>query len=335
MSTKQARMSVGCRDWMETVAALGAEAAAVYLYLRMLMRSIQTGEISLTLSEIAQGVKLPQDRTAAALAVICAGYMTRSDGPDGLITLSCPAEIRALSEAARKRAERALKNSKRALGQSEYIFFAQSGQSADSPTPPACEHTQNIYTSEVMMTYTPEQDGPSEHALFDNLRPAGKNKKTPRTPEKEKSLTEHTAPAPASTPELACDQLEANYIDVCGTMPPSLRETLRGQGDDVREAFYLYCRKKRDELGAKWTADAMRAAWLAARRIPEERRADSILAAYLGGWKTIRDSGSGVYFDKATGRVMSLVRGPVSPINPSGGTTSGAALGFLSKMRRD
>ena len=162
--------------------------------------------------------------------------------------------------------------------------------------------------------------------------------KAPHTPEKEKTLTESTGRAHASAPareaELPVDQLEADYIDVCGDMPPSLRNALREQDGDVREAFYLYCRKKRSELGSTWTPDAMRAAWLQARRIPEERRADSILSTYLGEWKTIRDSGSGVYFDKATGRVMSLVRGPVSTVNPAGGTASKAALDFVRQMRR-
>lgn len=372
MSTRQSRMSIGCRDWMETVAALGAEAAAVYLYLRMLMRSIQAGEISLTLQEIAQGVKLPTDRADAALASICPGHMTRSDGPDGLITLSCPAEIRALSEAARKRAERALKNSKKAIGQSEYIFFAQPGQSADSPTQPACEHAQNSYTSEVMMYYHPQPGEPGRdessyyfrkkkekgsHTLFNQSESGMKREKAPHTPEKEKSLTESTGHAHASAPvreaanastgrqmsaatradevTLAADQLEADYIDVIGTWPDSLREALRNETTDVREAFYLYVRTRKAEDGKAWSADKVRIAWLAARRIPAERRAESILAASMGGWKTIRDAGSGVYFEKSTGRIVSLVRGPVEPVSPRGCMASSAAREFARRMREE
>ena len=120
-------------------------------------------------------------------------------------------------------------------------------------------------------------------------------------------------------------------------MPQSLREAVRTEESDIREAFYLYCRKKRAELGARFAADAMRAAWLAARRIPAERRADSILAAYMGDWKTIRDCGSGVYFEKETGRVVSLVRGPVEPAKKRSaqGPATAAALGFLKQIRED
>ena len=221
----------------------------------------------------------------------------------------------------------------------------------DCPASNRPETPKSYYTETPIMTYTgnsgrtspapiqsvaPRADGTEKSYTAGNS--GQKNKKNPHTPEKEKSLTEQPAPAHTQSPlretELPADQLEADYIDVCGAMPQSLRTALREQHDDVREAFCLYCRKKRDELGSAWTADAMRVAWLAARRIPEERRADSILAAYMGGWKTIRDSGSGVYFDKATGRVMSLVRGPVSTVNPAGGTASKSALDFARKMRR-
>ena len=164
-----------------------------------------------------------------------------------------------------------------------------------------------------------------------------KTKKEPRTQEKEKSLTEPGADAHASCVRevaLPVDELEGEYIDVAGAMPPSLRSAVRGEDREVREAFYLYCRKRREERGAKWGADAMRAAFLAARRIPAERRADSILAAYMGDWKTIRDAGSGCYFERSTGRVVSLVRGPVEYRTP-GGTTSSAARGFLAGIREE
>ena len=133
------------------------------------------------------------------------------------------------------------------------------------------------------------------------------------------------------------DQMEADYIDVCGCWPQSLREALRKEADDVREAFYLFVRTRQQESGETWTADRIRIAWLAARRIPAERRAESILAAAMGGWKTIRDCGSGVYFEKGTGRVVSLVRGPVEPREQSGVAREAAELAaqLARNMRRD
>ena len=166
-----------------------------------------------------------------------------------------------------------------------------------------------------------------------------KEKAPPPPPEKEKSLTEHTGPAHASTPaheaELPTDQLEADYIDVVGSWPDSLREALRNESSDVREAFYLFVRTRQADDGKAWSSDRVRIAWLAARRITAERRADSILAAAMGGWKTIRDCGSGVYFEKSTGRIVSLVRGPVEPVNPHGGTASSAAREFARRMREE
>ena len=166
-----------------------------------------------------------------------------------------------------------------------------------------------------------------------------KKEKAPHTPEKEKSLTEHTGPAHTSTPaheaELPVDQMEAEYIDVIGAWPNSLREALRNESQDVREAFYLFIRTRQADDGKTWSADKVRIAWLAARRIAPERRADSILAAAMGGWKTIRDSGSGVYFEKSTGRIVSLVRGPVEAVSPRGGTASDAAREFVRRMREE
>lgn len=87
------------------------------------------------------------------------------------------------------------------------------------------------------------------------------------------------------------------------------------------------------------TADRVRIAWLAARRVPPERRAESILAAAMGGWKTIRDAGSGVYFEKGTGKIISLVRGPVetSTVNKSEVAREAAdlAVQLAQRMRRD
>lgn len=313
---RQTRLSIGCQDWQRIIQTIGAEAAGILLYLRTMMRSMQTAEISITMRELATALRLSDETAETALASIeMAGYLSRSMDATGLITLRSAEEAAALSERRRKSAARLASRSRAWLDK----LSGNSGPEIPAETP---ETTCKSYKTEIFMEY---------HAPGGN---SGEKGKEPRTPEKEKSLTEISEHAPASTPELPADQLEADYIDVCGAMPQSLRTALREQHDDVREAFCLYCRKKRDELGSAWTADAMRVAWLAARRIPEERRADSILAAYMGGWKTIRDSGSGVYFDKATGRVMSLVRGPVSTVNPAGGTASKSALDFARKMRR-
>lgn len=87
------------------------------------------------------------------------------------------------------------------------------------------------------------------------------------------------------------------------------------------------------------TADRVRIAWLAARRIPPERRAESILAAAMANWKTIRDAGSGVYFEKSSGRIVSLVRGPVetNTVNKSevARETADLAVKLAQRMRRD
>lgn len=355
MSSRQARISIGADDLIAITAEVGAEAAGLYFYLRGLMRRAQTPEITLTLPEIAAAVKLAPEAAEAALSAICEKYMVRKDDDGGMITLTSPSEERAQREAHRKRVSRALSRSRHAIdsltggrsrtcttevrsapradkqdGQSGYIFFDHSGQSADSPQELFCE---------VAMTYTPGESNEEKHTLFDKSTMQGKKEKAPQTPEKEKTHTESGGLAHAPTPvreiELPVDQLEAEFIDVCSSMQPSLRKTLREADPDTREAFYLYCRKKREELGSRWTGDSMRVAWLAARRIPSKRRADSILAAYQGGWKTIRDCGSGVYFEKETGRVMSLVRGPVEAVHPQGGTASKAARAFARGFREE
>ena len=165
--------------------------------------------------------------------------------------------------------------------------------------------------------------------------------KFPRTPIKEKSLTEITASAhtreASLQPELPADDLEAEFTDALAVMSPSLRKAVRKESADVREAFYLYIRRKRKDEGTRFGTDAARCAWLAAKRIPEERRADSIIAATMGGWKTIRDCGSGVYFEKETGRVVSLVRGPVeyqTPQTASRKANADLAVKLAQSMRR-
>lgn len=171
--------------------------------------------------------------------------------------------------------------------------------------------------------------------------PGRKKEKHPRTPNKEKSLTEQSADAyvreAVMQPELPADDLEAEFTDALAVMSPTLRKTVRNESADVREAFYLYIRRKRQDEGTRFGSDAARCAWLAAKRIPEERRADSIIAATMGGWKTIRDCGSGVYFEKGTGRVVSLVRGPVeyqTPQTASRKANADLAVKLAQSMRR-
>lgn len=264
---------------------------------------------------------------------------------DAVITLRSDEEEKRQNEARRKRAARLLSRFQgQSTGQSGDTFFDKNGQSAGQSgrsqtcteevrSAPRADNIQKEYKTEIMMTYDPKTVGRSEHTLFNHTGQESKKEKNPPTPKKEKSLTESTGHAHASAPvreaanastgrqmsaatradqiELAADQLEADYIDVCGLMPQSLRDAIRLEQDDVREAFYLYVRQRREEEGSRWAGDRIRIAWLAARRIPAERRAESILAAAMGGWKTIRDAGSGCYFEKTTGRIVSLVRGPV------------------------
>lgn len=306
---KQKRLSIGCKDWQAILSTLGPESGGVLLYLITLMRSMQAAEISLRIEELAGGLNISTEAAEAALTRIeAAGYLTRSADITGVITLRSEEEEKRQDEARRKRAARMLSRTitGQSSGQSEDIFFVQNGQSADSP---------KSYTCEVMMLYDPTKGTETKHTQSAQNMTDGKKEKAPHTPEKEKSLTEITASAytreAVMQPQLPSDQLEADYIDICGILPKRLRETLRNEAEDVREAFYLYCRQKRKEEGEHWAGDRIQMAWLAARRIPAERRAESILAAAMGGWKTIRDCGSGVYFEKSTGRVVSLVRGPV------------------------
>ena len=185
------------------------------------------------------------------------------------------------------------------------------------------------------MTYRTTPDGTSGHTLFNQTGNSEEKERKPHTAKKEKSLTEISArPRNNETcaqSELPADALEAEFIDVCGLMQQSIRDAIKAEPDDVREAFYLYCRQRRTVEGSHWAGDRIRIAWLAARRIPAERRADSILAAAMANWKTIRDCGSGCYLEKSTGRVVSLVRGTVEQPKKE---APAAALGFLSRMRR-
>ena len=314
---RQKRISIGCKDWLAILSTLGPEAGGVLLYLITLMRSMQAAEISLRIEELAGELNISTEAAGAALTRIeAAGYLTRSADMTGVITLRSEEEEKRQNEARRKRAARLLsrtiagqstrKSHGQSTGQSEDIFFDNNGQSADSP---------KSYTCEVMMLYDPSKGTETKHTQSAQNMMDGKKEKAPHTPEKEKSLTEITASAytreAVMQPQLPSDQLEADYIDICGILTKRLRETLRNEAEDVREAFYLYCRQKRKEEGEHWAGDRIQIAWLAARRIPAERRAESILAAAMAGWKTIRDAGSGVYFEKSTGQVVSLVRGPV------------------------
>lgn len=295
---RQTRLSIGCQDWQRIIQTIGAEAAGILLYLRTMMRSMQTAEISITMRELATALQLSDETAETALASIeIAGYLSRSMDATGLITLRSAEEAAALSERRRKSAARLASRSRSWLDK----LSGNSGPEIPAETP---ETTCKAYETEVFMEY---------HAPGGN---SGREKeKAPHTPEKEKSLTEQSAHTHTSTPareaELPADGLEAEYIDICGLMPQSLRDTIKTESADVREAFYLYCRIRKETEGSHWAGDRIRIAWLAARRIPPERRADSILAAAMGGWKTIRDAGSGCYFEKSSGRIVSLVRGTV------------------------
>lgn len=348
---RQTRLSIGCRDWQAIIETIGPEAAGILLYLLSMMRSMQAAEVSIRISELASALHLSDDAAETALASIqAAGYLTRYVDMSGVITLRSDEEEKRQNEARRKRAARLLSRFQgQSTGQSGDTFFDKNGQSADSP--------KEVY-SEVMMVYDPNSAQEKSHTLFNQAKQESKKEKNPPTPKKEKSLTESTGHAHASAPvreaanastgrqmsaatradevTLAADQLEADYIDVCGLMPQSLRDAIRMEQDDVREAFYLYVRQRREEEGSRWAGDRIRIAWLAARRIPAERRAESILAAAMGGWKTIRDAGSGCYFEKTTGRIVSLVRGPVEykPQTETEKTNAELAVKLARNMRR-
>lgn len=314
---RQTRLSIGCQDWQSMTEKIGATAAAVYLYLRTMMRGMQAAEITITLSELAQAVKLPPDAAESALqAIVAAGYLKREDHPDRIITLRDKKEAAAQADMFRKRATR--------------LLSKHSGQSAETTGQSGVESrkpenlSEKQYTTDFFMIYS----GPSEKA-----------EKEPHTPQKEESLTEiqtHTrSNKTCMQSEPPADSLEAEYIDVIGSWPQSLRNAIRAEKDDVREAFYLFVRTRQADAGKAWTADQVRIAWLAARRIPEERRADSILAAAMANWKTIRDVGSGMYFEKDTGRIVSLVRGPVEARGtPADQPNSELAARLAKNMRR-
>lgn len=330
---RQTRLSIGCRDWQAIIETIGPEAAGILLYLLSMMRSMQAAEVSIRISELAAALHLSDETAETALASIqAAGYLTRYVDMSGVITLRSDEEEKRQNEARRKRAARLLSRFQgQSTGQSGDTFFDKNGQSADSP--------KEVY-SEVMMVYDPNSTQEKSHALFNHTGQESKKEKNPPTPKKEKSLTESIGHAHASAPvreaELPVDKLEADYTDVCGLMPQSLRDAIRLEQDDVREAFYLYVRQRREDEGSRWAGDRIRIAWLAARRIPAERRAESILAAAMGGWKTIRDAGSGCYFEKTTGRIVSLVRGPVEykPQTETEKTNAELAVKLAKNMRR-
>jgi hypothetical protein len=320
---RQTRLSIGCQDWQRIIQTIGAEAAGILLYLRTMMRSMQTAEISITMRELATALRLSDETAETALASIeMAGYLSRSMDATGLITLRSAEEAAALSERRRKSAARLASRSRAWLDK----LSGNSGPEIPAETP---ETTCKSYKTEVFMEY---------HAPGGNS--GMKREKEPHTPQKEESLTEiqtHTrSNKTREQPELPADSLEAEYIDICGLMPKSLRDTIKAETADVREAFYLYCRIRKETEGSHWAGDRIRIAWLAARRIPAERRADSILAAAMGGWKTIRDAGSGCYFEKSTGRIVSLVRGTVEykQQNETEKTNAELAVKLARNMRR-
>jgi len=318
---RQTRLSIGCQDWQKTVKRIGPTAAGIFLYLRTFMRTLQTAEITISMQELAEEVEAPTATVEDALhRIVIAGYLEKEDRDGDIITLRDRKEAAAQADMFRKRAARLLS---RVAGQSG---------STDSPrgqsgvlTATSEDLSVKQYTTDFFMIY----NGQSEQ-----------KEKEPHTPQKEESLTEiqtHTrSNKTCEQPELPADSLEAEYIDVCGAWPPSMRKAIQVEKDDVREAFYLYVRTRQADIGKVWTADQVRIAWLAARRIPEARRADSILAAAMANWKTIRDVGSGMYFEKETGRIVSLVRGPAEARGtPADQTNSELAARLAGNMRRD
>ena len=328
---RQTRLSIGCRDWQEIVRAIGPEAAGVLVYLRTLMRSMQASEISITVSELAETLRIPSESAEKALAAISPRYLERTDA-GAIITLRSPEEEKQQADARRKRAARMLSRFKGTSGgQSKHVFFDNNGQSEDRPKKEA--------ESEVIMYYHPQPGEPGNYALSHAYQKRLQKEKAPHTPQKEKSLTEiqtHTrSNKTCEQPELPADSLEAEFIETIGSWPKSLRDALKAEPNDVREAFYLYIRCKTAD-GERLTGDRIRIAWLAARRIPAERRAESILAAAMAGWKTIRDVGSGMYFEKESGRIVSLVRGPIEQkTTPAAKASADLAVQLAQRMRRD
>lgn len=339
---RQVRLSIGCRDWQQIVLAIGPEATGVLIYLRTMMRSMGSAEISVTTKELADAMQIPEDRAAEILdAIVEAGYLTGSEDPFRVITLRSPEEEKAIAERERKRRAKLERKFR-------YTLSDHTGNSGEDKSSTAAfgsasraddEYLEKEHTTEVMMVYDPKTGGSSEYTFSDQTGNSGQAEKEPRTPQKEESLTEiqtHTRSNKTCVqPELPADRLEAEFIETIGSWPASLRDTLKTEPEEVREAFYLYIRTRKEQEGS-WSADRVRIAWLAARRIPAERRAESILTAAMGNWKTIRDCGSGVYFEKGTGRIVSLVRGPVEP-QQTGTRKANAelAIQLAKNMRRD
>lgn len=327
---RQTRLSIGCQDWQEITAKIGPAATGVLLYLRLTMRNMQASEITISTAELAEALKLDAETVGNLLCMILdAELLDAVPGPDGLTTYQSKEEAAALADRFRKRAS----SSRRKLAaMSANLIPYLSGNSGPEIPAETPETTCKSYKTEVFMEY---------HAPGGiSGRESREKEKAPRTPEKEKTLTESIGRASTSAPvreaELPADKLEAEYIDICGLMPQSLRDAIKAEPADVREAFYLYCRIRKETEGSHWAGDRIRIAWLAARRIPTERRADSILAAAMGGWKTIRDTGSGCYFEKSTGRIVSLVRGTVEykQQNETEKTNAELAVKLARNMRR-
>ena len=354
---RQTRLSIGCQDWQEITAKIGPAATGVLLYLRLTMRKMQSAEITISTAELAAAMKLDTETVGNLLCMILdAELLDAVPGPDGLTTYQSKEEAAALADRFRKLASAVRRKfsprpaavAPETDGNSEYTLFTQNGNSGENKSSTVAvgsasraneDNIQKEHTTEVMMVYDPKTGGSSEYILSDQTGNSVEKEKSPRTLKKEKSLTEQSGRAHVSTsvqePELPADRLEAEFIDVCGSWPASLREALKTEPDETREAFYLYIRTRKEQEG-NWSADRVRIAWLAARRIPAERRAESILDAAMGGWKTIRDCGSGMYFEKSTGRIVSLVRGSVEP-QQTGTRKSNAELAvqLAKNMRRD
>ena len=102
---RRTRLSIACRDWQEIVRTIGAEAAGILIYLRTVMRGMQTAEISITLSELAEAVRVTPEAAERALVAICTRYLERTDAGT-IITLRSPEEEKQQNDARRKRASR-------------------------------------------------------------------------------------------------------------------------------------------------------------------------------------------------------------------------------------
>lgn len=333
---RQVRLSIGCRDWQQIVLAIGPEATGVLIYLRTMMRSMGAAEISVTITELADAMRIPEDRAAEILdTIVEAGYLTGSEDPFRVITLRSPEEEKAIAERERKRRAKLERKFRYTLSDHTGNSGEDKSSTAAVRSASRADNLEKEYTTEVFMEY----NGNSGDTFSDQTALDARKEKSPRTPKKVKTLTESIGPAHASTPvqepELPADQLEAEFIETIGSWTASLRDALKAEPEEVREAFYLYVRTREEQEG-RWSADKVRIAWLAARRIPAERRAESILAASMGGWKTIRDCGSGCYFEKSTGRVVSLVRGPVesTPQNETKKANAELAIKLARSMRR-